>query len=130
MTRRCSTSSSITRARRSRTRSECACGSRRTARHRRWCDRRAGACRRSRNPPLDMVRPEKAGRNARDAYATEHLEIASYELLARVADRAGDHETAAAAREIIADERSMAEFVEQNWDLFADASLREAGVAV
>jgi len=80
--------------------------------------------------PLDMVRPEKAGRNARDAYATEHLEIASYELLARVADRAGDHETAAAAREIIADERSMAEFVEQNWDLFADASLREAGVAV
>jgi ferritin-like metal-binding protein YciE len=80
--------------------------------------------------PLDLVRGEKAGRNARDAYTTEHLEIASYELLARIADRAGDHETAAAAREIIADEQAMADFVSQNWDLFAQASLREAGVTV
>jgi ferritin-like metal-binding protein YciE len=80
--------------------------------------------------PLDIVRTDKAGRNARDAFATEHLEIASYELLARIADRAGDRETAAAAREIIADEQSMADFVAQNWDLFAQASLREAGVTV
>jgi ferritin-like metal-binding protein YciE len=80
--------------------------------------------------PLDLVRGETAGRTARDVYTTEHLEIASYELLARIADRAGDHETAAAAREIIADEQAMADFVSQNWDLFAQASLREAGVTV
>jgi ferritin-like metal-binding protein YciE len=80
--------------------------------------------------PLDAVRGEKAGRNARDGYATEHLEIASYELLRRIARRAGDEETAVAADEIIVEERDMAEFIAANWDLFAEASLREAGVTV
>jgi ferritin-like metal-binding protein YciE len=80
--------------------------------------------------PLDVVRGEKAGRNARDGYATEHLEIASYELLKRIARRAGDEETAVAADEIIAEEREMADFIAANWDLLAEASLREAGVSV
>jgi ferritin-like metal-binding protein YciE len=80
--------------------------------------------------PLDLVRGEKAGRNARDAYATEHLEIASYQLLRRVAERAGDEETAAACQEIIEQERAMAQFVEDNWDRFAEQSLREQGIAV
>ena len=80
--------------------------------------------------PLDMIRGEKAGRNARDGYATEHMEIASYELLARIADRAGDAETATAAREIIEEEREMARTIEQNWDRFAKLSLTEAGVTV
>ncbi len=68
--------------------------------------------------PLDMVRGEKAGRNARDGFATEHLEIASYELLRRVADRAGDEETAAAATEIIAEEKAMANVISDNWNKF------------
>jgi ferritin-like metal-binding protein YciE len=80
--------------------------------------------------PLDFVRGDKAGRNARDAYATEHLEIASYELLRRIAQRAGDEETATAALEIIEEERAMALIIEQNWDKFAELSLREEGVAV
>jgi ferritin-like metal-binding protein YciE len=80
--------------------------------------------------PLDLVRGENAGRNARDAYATEHLEIASYELLRRVAEKAGDEETALAAREIIADEQAMAKQIEANWDKFVEASLREEGVTV
>jgi ferritin-like metal-binding protein YciE len=79
---------------------------------------------------LDMARPEKAGRNARDGYATEHMEIASYELLARIADRAEDEETAAAAREILAEEQKMALTFERNWDRFAELSLREQGVPV
>lgn len=78
--------------------------------------------------PLDMVRPEKAGRNARDGYATEHMEIASYELLARIADRAGDEETAREARAIVEEEREMARTIEQSWDRFAELSLQEAGV--
>jgi ferritin-like metal-binding protein YciE len=80
--------------------------------------------------PLDLVRGEKAGRNARDAYATEHLEIAGYELLRRIAQKAGDEETAQAAKEIIAEEQAMANVVAENWDTFAELSLREEGITV
>jgi ferritin-like metal-binding protein YciE len=80
--------------------------------------------------PLDMVRGEKAGRNARDGFATEHMEIASYELLKRVARRAGDEETATACDEIIAQEQAMADTIAANWDKFAELSLREGGVTV
>jgi ferritin-like metal-binding protein YciE len=75
-----------------------------------------------------MVRQEKAGRNARDGYATEHLEIASYQLLERVAQQAGDEETAEVARRNRADEEKMAKKIEANWDRFAELSLEEAGV--
>jgi ferritin-like metal-binding protein YciE len=77
---------------------------------------------------VDMVRPEQAGRNARDAYATEHLEIASYRLLERVAQRAGDEETAEVARQNRSDEEKMAKRIDANWDRFAELSLKEEGV--
>jgi len=77
---------------------------------------------------LDRVRNEKAGRNARDGYATEHLEIASYQLLERIAQRAGDEETAEVARQNRKDEEAMAKKIEANWDKFAELSLKEAGV--
>jgi len=80
--------------------------------------------------PLDMVRGEKAGRNARDGYATEHMEIASYQLLKRIAERAGDEETATACDEIIAQEQAFATIIEQHWDKFATLSLQEEGVVV
>jgi len=79
---------------------------------------------------LDVARTEKAGRNARDGYATEHMEIASYELLERVAQRAGDEETAQAARESRAEEEAMAKRIEANWDRYAELSLQEAGIAL
>jgi ferritin-like metal-binding protein YciE len=80
--------------------------------------------------PFDMVRGEKSGRNARDGYASEHLEIASYELLKRVAQRVGDEETVRACDEILEQERAMAAFFEANWDRFAELSLREEGILV
>jgi ferritin-like metal-binding protein YciE len=80
--------------------------------------------------PLDFVRGEKAGRNARDGYATEHLEIASNELLRRIAEKAGDEETAQAAKEIIEEEKLMASLIADNWDKFAELSLKEEGITV
>jgi ferritin-like metal-binding protein YciE len=77
---------------------------------------------------LDMGRGDSAGKNARDGYATEHLEIAAYQLLERVATRAGDEQTAAVARQNRQEEESMAKFIEDNWDAVADQSLREEGV--
>jgi ferritin-like metal-binding protein YciE len=79
---------------------------------------------------VDMARGGKAGRNARDGYTTEHLEIAAYQLLERVARRAGDEETAAAARENRADEEAMAKKLDAHWDKFAELSLKEEGVTV
>ena len=76
----------------------------------------------------DMARSEKAGRNARDGYATEHMEIAAYQLLERVATRAGDEETAEVARRNRADEERMAKKIDANWDRFAELSLVEAGI--
>jgi ferritin-like metal-binding protein YciE len=79
---------------------------------------------------VDMARSEQAGRNAREGFATEHMEIASYELLERVARRAGDEATAEAARQNRADEEAMAQKISSNWDKFTDLSLEEAGVRV
>jgi ferritin-like metal-binding protein YciE len=63
------------------------------------------------------------------AYAFEHLEIAAYELLCRVADRAGDSSTVAAARRIIDQERAAAEQIASTWDVVMDAALEKLGVA-
>jgi ferritin-like metal-binding protein YciE len=74
---------------------------------------------------VDVARPDKPGRNARDGYATEHMEIAAYEMLERVARRAGDTETARVARENRKEEREMARKIAGNWDKVVDLSLEE-----
>jgi len=79
---------------------------------------------------VDLTRQEKAGRNARDGYATEHLEIASYQLLERIARKANDEETAEAARQNRADDEAMAKKIEADWDRFAELSLEEQGIKV
>ena len=59
------------------------------------------------------------------AFAFEHLEIAAYELLRRVADRAGDPETAAVDDRIAVDERCAAERIAATWDAAVDVTLGE-----
>jgi ferritin-like metal-binding protein YciE len=59
------------------------------------------------------------------AYAFEHLEIAAYELLRRVAERAGDTETAAVAARIADQERDAAQRIAGLWDVAMDAALQK-----
>ncbi|HZU20092.1 MAG TPA: DUF892 family protein [Gaiellaceae bacterium] len=73
------------------------------------------------------VQPDTPGKLAAHAYSYEHLEAASYELLARVAAQAGDDETERTAREILAEEQAMGARIEELFDATADASLRSGG---
>jgi ferritin-like metal-binding protein YciE len=63
------------------------------------------------------------------AYAFEHLEIGGYEQLMRVARAAGDEETAAMAKEILAEERDAAAMIAARWDAAAAASLEAVGAS-
>jgi ferritin-like metal-binding protein YciE len=55
--------------------------------------------------------------------------VAAYEQLKRVAERAGDDETARLAESIAAEERAMADRLAGQWDAAVDAALAEQEVA-
>jgi ferritin-like metal-binding protein YciE len=75
--------------------------------------------------PLDMVRgvsgEEKVLKNAKDACATEALEIATYTALERLARSVGDRKTAQLAASIRADEQKMLDLVLGEIPKLADA---------
>lgn len=75
---------------------------------------------------VDQLRTDKAGKNLRDAWLTEQMEIASYELLERLASRAGDSITAQLARNICGEEMRMSRRLSEFWDAAIEELAREA----
>src|SRR3954451_18154734 len=73
------------------------------------------------------VNPDTPGKLAMHAYSYEHMELAAYELLRRIAVRAGDQSVADMAREVAEQERAMADRIGARWDAAVEASLREKG---
>jgi ferritin-like metal-binding protein YciE len=71
------------------------------------------------------AQPDTPGKLVAHAYSYEHLELAAYELLIRVAERAGDRETVEEAQRIRDEEQRMAERLAAAFDLAVEASLRE-----
>lgn len=78
---------------------------------------------------FDQLRSEKPSRNARDGYMTEHMEIASYQLLERVAGRIGDQRTVDIARQNRREEEEMARKIDSSWDKVVDLTLGDEGSA-
>lgn len=75
------------------------------------------------------AQPDTPAKLAAFAYAVENLEVAAYEMLRRVAERAGEEETARTAEKILGQERAAAEKLHSHFDVALDASLREQGLA-
>jgi ferritin-like metal-binding protein YciE len=73
------------------------------------------------------MNPDTPGKLAAHAYSYEHMELAAYELLRRMAERAGEPAVAEMADRIGAQERAMADRIDERWDRAVDASLREKG---
>ncbi len=76
-----------------------------------------------------QAQPDTPAKLAAFAYAFEHLEIGAYEMLRRVAARAGDEETASIAEAILVQEQAAADRIRSLFDVALDASLHEQGVA-
>jgi ferritin-like metal-binding protein YciE len=69
--------------------------------------------------------PDTPGKLAAHALAYEHMEHAAYELLQRVAERAGDAETVEVARRIAEQELAMAGRIESHFDRTVELSLEQ-----
>jgi UDP-glucose 4-epimerase len=67
--------------------------------------------------------PDTPGKLVMHAFSYEHMELAAYELLKRLAERAGDEETARMAADIAAEEGRMAERLERSFDTAVEVSL-------
>ncbi len=72
---------------------------------------------------VEQIRSYKLIRDIRDMLAADQLETATYDLLARAAERAGDPDTAKLAERLRADEREAADRLAQQLDTALEIAL-------
>jgi ferritin-like metal-binding protein YciE len=71
------------------------------------------------------LNPDTPGKLVVHGYSYEHMELAAYELLRRMAERDGDEHVRALAERLGGQERAMAGRLAERWDRAVDASLKE-----
>jgi len=71
------------------------------------------------------LNPDTPGKLAMHAYSYEHMELAAYELLRRIAERGDDAALGTMAGQLGDQERAMADRIAEHWDAAVDASLAE-----
>ena len=73
------------------------------------------------------AQPDTPGKLVVHAFSYEHMELAAYELIADLADRAHESHAAAVAREIADEERAMGRALAARFDNAIEGSLRAFG---
>jgi len=73
------------------------------------------------------AQPDTPGKLVVHAFSYEHMEEAAYDLLGKMAERAGDLDTVAVARQIERQEHMMGDRLAGLFDRAVDASLRDLG---
>jgi ferritin-like metal-binding protein YciE len=71
--------------------------------------------------------PDAQAKLAMNVFCVEHLEVAAYELLARLAKHCGDDDTVQAAEKILEQERAAAEAVQNSFERTAQLMLESDG---
>jgi hypothetical protein len=74
---------------------------------------------------LADVPPDTPVKLAMHFYAFEHLEIATYEFLIKLAEEAGDKDTIETAKKILEQEQQAAEKVHESFDRSAELTLEQ-----
>jgi hypothetical protein len=72
---------------------------------------------------LADVPPDTPVKLAMHFYEFEHLEVATYEFLIKIAEEAGDKDTVEAAKKILEQEQQAAEKVHESFDRSAELTL-------
>ena len=73
------------------------------------------------------LNPDTPGKLVVHGYSYEHMELAAYELLKRMGQRAGDQHVVELCERLGGQERAMADRVAERWDRAVDASLKQKG---
>ncbi|HEV7459019.1 MAG TPA: DUF892 family protein [Solirubrobacteraceae bacterium] len=76
----------------------------------------------------NLVADDKPAKHTVDAYVTEHVEIAAYQLLEHMARHAGDQKTVEVAQKNRAEEEAMARTIGANWGRAVEQVLAEDGL--
>ena len=75
----------------------------------------------------DTAQRDTSASALRDLVSVAHAKMSTYEILTRLATMVGDDTTLELARSIVREERAMARFLDEFWDVAVEETLRSSG---